>query len=39
MSDKSKIKYKPKIKLGKKDQLDVVCDNCGSDIDGANINN
>jgi len=34
----SKIKYRPKVKLGKSDQLDLVCENCGSPIDGENIN-
>lgn len=34
----SNIKYRQKVKLGKSDQLDLVCENCGSDIDGSNIN-
>ena len=37
-SDKSRVKYRPKVKLGKHDQLDAVCENCGADIDGSNIN-
>ena len=34
----SRIKYREKVKLGKSDELDLVCDNCGSAIDGANVN-
>ncbi len=37
-SEKSKIKYSPKIKLKNSDQLDLECSNCGAEIDGANIN-
>lgn len=37
-SQESYIKYKQKVKLGKSDQLELVCDNCGSHIEGANIN-
>lgn len=34
---KSKIKHQ-KVQLGKADQLDLVCDSCGSDIHGKDIN-
>ena len=37
-SNKSQIKYREKVKLGKSDELDLVCDKCGSTIDGANVN-
>ncbi|MEM9547260.1 MAG: hypothetical protein AAGA77_14870 [Bacteroidota bacterium] len=36
--EKTKVKYASKAKLEKSDQLDLVCTNCGADIDGANIN-
>ncbi len=37
-SGQSKVKYRQKIQLGKSDRLDLVCDACGAQIDGANIN-
>ena len=37
-SGESKVKYTQKIELGKADRLDLVCEACGSQIDGANIN-
>ena len=37
-SKESNIKYKEKVRLGKSEELDLVCDKCGTAIDGANIN-
>jgi len=37
-SRESNIKYRQKVKLGKSDQIDLVCEKCGSEIEGANIN-
>lgn len=34
----SYIKYKQRVKLGKADELDLVCENCGSNIQGSDIN-
>ena len=34
----SNIKYRQKVKLNKSDRLNLVCDNCGADITGENIN-
>jgi hypothetical protein len=37
-SKKSKIRFEEKVKLGKSDELNLVCDNCGTAIEGVNIN-
>jgi len=37
-SSSSNNKYRQKVKLGKSDELDLVCEKCGSQIEGANIN-
>ena len=34
----SNIKYRQKVKLNKSDRLNLICDNCGADITGENIN-
>lgn len=34
----SNIKYRQKVKLSKSDRLDLVCEQCGTQIEGANIN-
>ena len=34
----SNIKFQQKVKLGKSDELNLVCDKCGSQIEGSNIN-
>jgi hypothetical protein len=37
-SKPSYIKYGEKVKLGKSDELELVCDKCGTAIEGADIN-
>lgn len=37
-SDSSKIKYQQKVKLGKSDELNLVCESCGAAIKGEGIN-